>query len=122
MNPTFETSSIYAMGSVVGSGGTVNATANAFATATYESSLRLAVSVGATPAGTVIARIVGGTALADTAVVHGFGTVSGGLGGTVNFDINAVVSTPFVSAQVIATGGTALCSAAFQVKPRTVTL
>ena len=78
----------FALGTVVGSGGTVTATNQAIAwSPTYEPEARLAVTVGATPSGSVIARILGGTAAADTATTLGYGTVSGGLAGTTAFTV-----------------------------------
>jgi hypothetical protein len=120
--PVYETSSIFAMGTTIGSGGTVSATNQAIDwSPNYEPEGRLVVSVGASPSGTVIARFLGGTAAADNATVLAAGTVTGGLGGTVSFNVDGLVTTRYVSAQVLSTGGTALVGANFVAKPRTVT-
>src|SRR4051794_34559849 len=115
MKPAFEVSSLFAMGTTIGSGGTVTATNQAIEwSPSYEPEGKLVVCVGATPTGTVIARMLGGTAAADTATTIAVGTVTGGLAGTIVFDVQGAVTTRYVSAQVISTGGTALVGASFQ--------
>ena len=103
-----EGTTIFALGTTVGSGGTVTATGQAIDWSRYyEPDVRLAVSVGATPSGTVIARILGGTAAAlDTAETLGDHTVTGGLAGTVSFDVTGTINSlsQYVIAQVISTG------------------
>ena len=123
MNPALEVQSLAAIGgTAIGSAGTVLGTALAIDwTPTYEPVARLCVNVGATPSGTLIARFLGGTAVADTATVLGYGTLLPGAGGTqvLNVDV-ANVSVRYVTAQLISTGGTVLASAHFQAKPRMV--
>lgn len=122
MKPVYENSNIFALATTIGSGGTVAATNQAIDWSRYyEPEGRLSVSVGAAPSGTVIARFLGGSVAADNATVLGYGTVTGGLAGTVTFNVDAYVTTPYVSAQVISTGGTAIASAQFIGKRRTVT-
>ena len=122
MNPSIETLPIYAIGgTAVASGGTVLSTASVIDwSPTYETVGRLVVNVGNTPSGTVIARFLGGTAVADTASVLAYGTLQPALGGTQCLTIDALVTSRYVTAQVIATGGTANISAHFQAKPRLV--
>ena len=122
MNPALEVQSLAAIGgTAIGSAGTVLGTALAIDfTPTYEPVARLCVNVGATPSGTLIARFLGGTALADTATVLGYGTLLPGAGGTQVLSVDAIVTTRYVTAQLIATGGTVLASAHFQAKQRLV--
>ena len=122
MNPALEVQSLYAVGgTAIASGGTVLGTASAIDfTISYEPVARLSVNVGATPSGTLIARFLGGTAVADTATVLGYGTLLPGAGGTQVLNVDAVVTQRYVTAQLISTGGTVLASAHFQAKPRLV--
>lgn len=60
----------------------------------------MTVPVGTAPSGTVIARFLGGTAASGNATSLEYGTVTGGLGGTISFDMTASVTIQYVSAQV----------------------
>ena len=122
MNPAIETQSLFGVGgTTVGTGGTVLGSANVIDwSPTYEPSGRLCVNVGGTPSGTLIARFLGGTASGDTATVLGVGTLLPGSGGTQVLSVDAFVTSRYVTAQLISTGGTVLASAHFQAKPRLV--
>ena len=122
MNPAIETSSLFAVGgTAIGTGGTITGTANVIDwSPTYEPVARLCVNVGATPSGTLIARFLGGTASGDTSSVLGYGTYLPSAGGTQVLNVDAFVTSRYVTAQLISTGGTVLASAHFQAKPRLV--
>lgn len=122
MKPAFEDTAIFAMGSTIGSGGIVTGPAvGVDRSPNYEPEGRLVVTSGATPSGTLIYRFAGGTAALDVATVYSVGTLLPAAGGTVSATLDAVVTTRFVNAQLIATGGTSLASAVFIGKARTVT-
>jgi hypothetical protein len=106
-------------GTAIGSGGTINSVGMDWKP--YEAGALAVVNVGATPSGTLIYRLCGGTATGDVATVFAAGTVLPGAGGTLVGSLVADVTTEYANVQLISTGGTVLASAELIGKKRTLT-
>ncbi|MGK2950140.1 MAG: hypothetical protein ACSLFP_16335 [Acidimicrobiales bacterium] len=120
MKHTHEVESTYQMGTVIGSGGTVTATGVDWSA--WEPSARLAVTIGATPSGTVVATLQQGTALADGYTAVGTINTVGNTGGTAVYEFSSgQLENQYLRVVATCTGGTALTSASIIGKRRTVT-
>lgn len=121
MNHAKEIESSWQMATIVGSGGTVTATGVDWSPY-WEPQARLVVSVGATPAGTVVATLQQGTALADGYTSVGTINTVGSTGGTAVYEYAATgLTSRYLRTVVTSTGGTALVSASIVGKRRTIT-
>ena len=111
-------------GTAIGSGGTVTGVGVDWSA--YEGEAMAVYSVGATPSGSLIARLCAGTAVGDVATVLAVGTVLPGAGGTLTgtltgYNTAAGGAAKYTNVQLISTGGTVLASAELIGKKRTLT-
>jgi len=121
MQHLYEISPLYMRGgTAIGSGGTINCTGVDWTA--YEGGALVVANVGATPTGTLIYKLCGGTASGDVANVFASGTVLPGAGGTLVGTITGTVTTQFANVQLISTGGTVLASAELIGKKRFLTV
>jgi hypothetical protein len=120
MKHVTELNPLWQFGTVIGSGGTVTSTGIDWSV-TYEPQVKMVVSVGATPSGTVVATLQQGTALAagysDVGTINTIGTT----GGTAVYEYDAgSLTARYLRVVATCTGGTALASASLIGKPYTV--
>lgn len=120
MRYPFEIESTYAMGTTIGSGGTVSSTGVDWST-TYEPDARMIVTIGAAPSGTVVATLeqsnVLGSGYTSVGTINGVGST----GGTANYDSYGPITARYARVTATSTGGTAIVAASIVGKRRTIT-